>query len=73
MNIQADFLFVDPPYAKTEFYQLVFGFIEFGLLAEDGIIICEHDKQLQLPDAYGDYMKTKHVVYGSISISIYKK
>jgi len=73
MDVQADLLFVDPPYAKTEFYGLVNDFIELELMAPEAIIVCEHDKKMELPESYGDFSRVKHVVYCSSAISIYRK
>ncbi|HLR10854.1 MAG TPA: 16S rRNA (guanine(966)-N(2))-methyltransferase RsmD [Sporosarcina sp.] len=67
------FLFVDPPYADTHFYQLIEQMIEADLLAEDAIIVCEHDKKIQLPSQYGPFPVRKSNVYGNIAITIYEK
>ncbi|QTD42421.1 16S rRNA (guanine(966)-N(2))-methyltransferase RsmD [Sporosarcina sp. Te-1] len=73
MDVLADYLFIDPPYAQTEFYGLINDFIELELLTSDAIIICEHDKKMDLPESYGDFSRAKHVIYGSSAISIYRK
>ncbi|WP_342512707.1 16S rRNA (guanine(966)-N(2))-methyltransferase RsmD [Sporosarcina sp. FSL K6-1522] len=70
---KADLLFIDPPYAETKFYDLVQEFVEADLLSEGAIIVCEHEKQLALPDAYGLYRKIKSPVYGNVAITIYEK
>lgn len=72
-DVEAKLLFIDPPYAKAEYYNLALDFVEAGLLTDVAAIVCEHDKQLELPDAYGTYHKVKNVMYGSIAISIYEK
>ncbi|MGG0667140.1 16S rRNA (guanine(966)-N(2))-methyltransferase RsmD [Lederbergia citrisecunda] len=72
-DIQIDLLFIDPPYAESKFYDLADAFAEAGMLSDGAIIICEHDKQLTLPDAYHDYQKTKNPIYGNSAISIYMK
>lgn len=68
-----DLLFLDPPYAEEKYYQLAEALAEAGLLTEDAIIICEHEKRLTLPDAYGEYVKTKNPIYGNSAVSIYMK
>jgi 16S rRNA (guanine966-N2)-methyltransferase len=70
---QAKLLFIDPPYAETKFYNLALNFVEAGLLSEVAVIVCEHEKQLELPEAYGVYTKVKNVVYGNSAVSIYEK
>lgn len=70
---KVDLLFVDPPYAELNFYELIERICEAGLLTEQAIIICEHDKKIVLPDAYDQFQKNKYTVYGNSAISIYKK
>ncbi|KAA0966621.1 16S rRNA (guanine(966)-N(2))-methyltransferase RsmD [Sporosarcina sp. ANT_H38] len=70
---KAKLLFIDPPYAETNFYDLAQDFVEAGLLTENAVIVCEHEKQLELPEAYGTYHKMKSSVYGNSAVSIYEK
>ncbi|MHA6258598.1 16S rRNA (guanine(966)-N(2))-methyltransferase RsmD [Sporosarcina sp. CAU 1771] len=70
---QIDLLFVDPPYAETKYYELVQKICEAGILSDNALIVCEHDKKLHLPDTYDTFTKTKYSEYGSIAISIYEK
>lgn len=72
-GVQADFLFLDPPYAKIEYYELASHFVELGLLTENAMIICEHEKQLELPNAYGPFESSGPTIYGGSAITIYKK
>lgn len=72
-NKEIDLLFVDPPYAEEKFYEIINKLVEENLLAPHAVIVCEHDKQVQLPINYGPYIKVKNVIYGNISISIYEK
>ncbi|MBE1553577.1 16S rRNA (guanine(966)-N(2))-methyltransferase RsmD [Sporosarcina limicola] len=70
---KADLLFIDPPYAETRFYHLAQDFSEANLLSEGAVIVCEHEKQLELPASYGPFNKIKNAVYGNSAISIYEK
>ena len=70
---KAKLLFIDPPYAETAFYELAGDFVEADLLTDNAVIVCEHDKQLVLPEAYGSYHKIKSSVYGNSAVSIYEK
>lgn len=70
---KVDFLFIDPPYAEEKYYNLAVELIEKKLLSETAIIVCEHDKNTELPASYHEFQKTKNVTYGNIAISIYKK
>nr|WP_218627886.1 16S rRNA (guanine(966)-N(2))-methyltransferase RsmD [Sporosarcina sp. E16_8] len=70
---KAKILFIDPPYAETAFYDLALKFVVADLLTENAVIVCEHEKQLELPEAYGIYNKIKSSVYGNSAVSIYEK
>ncbi|CAM3087622.1 16S rRNA (guanine(966)-N(2))-methyltransferase RsmD [Filibacter tadaridae] len=70
---QADLLFMDPPYAKVELYNLAEDFAANNLLSDRAVIICEHEKQLEMPLAYGTYQKVKTSIYGNSAVSIYRK
>lgn len=72
-GLQAKLLFIDPPYAEVKYYDLAMDFVEAGLLLDIAAIVCEHDKQLDLPEAYGTYRKVKNVMYGNSAVSIYEK
>lgn len=70
---KVDLLFIDPPYAEKSLYELAQKIADAGLLSDKGIIVCEHDKKTNLPDAYGLFRKSKHSLYGNIAITIYEK
>ncbi|HJF30879.1 MAG TPA: 16S rRNA (guanine(966)-N(2))-methyltransferase RsmD [Sporosarcina psychrophila] len=70
---KANLLFIDPPYAETKFYDLAQHFADLDLLADNAVIICEHEKQFELPETYGAYHKIKSSVYGNSAVSIYEK
>lgn len=72
-DIQIDYLFVDPPYRKVEYYQLVNSLVDGGKLTDQAIIVCEHATEIDLPKSYGDYTLKKEETYGSSIISIYMK
>ncbi|MFJ8234473.1 16S rRNA (guanine(966)-N(2))-methyltransferase RsmD [Ureibacillus sp. NPDC094379] len=72
-EIQIDYLFVDPPYRKTEYYDLVLTLAEAGKLAEDAIIVCESSDEFNLPESYGSFSLSRQEAYGGTIISIYRK
>lgn len=67
-----DYIFLDPPYKKQQLTKLLEMMDRDQLLTEDGLIICEHSSDIQLPEQIGRYIQFKHENYGIISISIYK-
>ena len=72
-DIIVNYLFVDPPYHKSEYYDLVQTLVEADKLAHNAIIMCEHSKEVTLPDCYGPFSLTRQETYGSTIISIYKR
>ncbi|BAQ10408.1 site-specific DNA-methyltransferase [Bacillus sp. OxB-1] len=68
---EVDLLFIDPPYAEEKLYGLANGLVEAGLLAERALIICEHEKKMELPMSYGSFKQIKNVVYGNTAITIF--
>lgn len=72
-DIQIHYLFVDPPYKKHEYYDLITVLVEGGKLAEDAIIVCEHSIDVELAQNYGLFTCNRKETYGSSVISIYRK
>lgn len=71
-DIEIDYLFVDPPYHKKEYYDFVDALVEGGKLSEQAIIMCEHSTEVTLPEHFGLYRLTRQETYGSTIISIYR-
>lgn len=71
-DIVIDYLFLDPPYHKKEYYDLVETLVEGGKLAQDAIIMCEHSTEVTLPKNYGRFNLVRQEEYGSTIISIYR-
>ena len=44
---------------------------EQKLLDKEGVIVCEHGSEIQLPEVVGKFVKTKYEKYGIIAVSIY--
>lgn len=72
-NVQIDYLFLDPPYAEEKFYELATEAVDAGLLTDDAVIICEHDRNITLPESYGPFKLKKSNTYGNIALTIYEK
>lgn len=66
-----DIILLDPPYGK-DFLEPAFSLIgEYGLLAEDGVIVAEHRREEELPVEFCGFEKIKERKYGIIKLSIY--
>ena len=71
-NIKFNYIFVDPPYGKNLIIDVLENLWEQGILAEDGTIIIEHEKGLELEDNIFDFKKIDSRNYGSKSLSFYR-
>lgn len=71
-GLKIDLLFVDPPYQRVSYYDLVSVIVEKGCMSQSGIIMCEHEKGVELPDAYGQFKLVRRETYGGTIISIYR-
>ena len=66
-----DIIFLDPPY-MTGLLQKALAAAEKAV-SENGIVICEHPKEEELPETVGELTLRKNYRYGKIIISVYKK
>jgi RNA methyltransferase, rsmD family len=72
-NREFNIIFVDPPY-REGYYGEVFELIEeYGLLADDGVVVVEHLNDNQLSDNMGSFVKTKGKRYGTIAIDFFER
>jgi 16S rRNA (guanine(966)-N(2))-methyltransferase RsmD len=68
-----DIIFFDPPYAGDA-YSLVNLISDTGgqLLTEDGVVIVEHHKKRDLPEAFGTLRRFRTLIQGDSVLSFYK-
>jgi len=64
-----DIIFLDPPYDTALIDSALAKIIEFDILRENGIIICETKMDKSLPELPSPYETTKEYKYGSIKIT----
>ncbi len=70
---QANFIFLDPPYAASEEYAPALETISrLALLDPGGAVIAEHFKKLVLPDQAGHLARTRTVSQGDSALSFYR-
>lgn len=65
-----DIAFLDPPY-KSGLTEQALPFLS-GKMSDRGIIVCEHEKGLVLPDETGRLKKTKTYRYGKTEVTVYR-
>lgn len=71
-GFQARLLFLDPPYMMKEAYDLMDKAAESGIMTTDSIVVCEHDRNVELKDRTRFYERFKKELYGSTLVSIYR-
>jgi 16S rRNA (guanine966-N2)-methyltransferase len=68
-----DIVFVDPPYEREDLYEKCLNrFGSTSLLAPDGLLIFEHSKRKQLPEAAGQLRKIRSLVQGDAALAFYQ-
>jgi len=70
---KVDIVLLDPPYADGLYEDALALVGSLDLLADDGIIIAEHDAHLALPEKVGGLSIAKTRKYGRTMVSIYRK
>lgn len=67
-NKQFDIIFLDPPYKKGKYEELVGIFLSQNLLSENGIIVMESDRNILVSEK--EFKKIKEYKYGDIKVYI---
>ena len=66
-----DIAFLDPPYGKKLIQRSLPALVT--VMSENGIIVCEHEKECRLPEEEGDFKIHKTYKYGQISLTVYRR
>ncbi|WP_047984574.1 16S rRNA (guanine(966)-N(2))-methyltransferase RsmD [Ornithinibacillus californiensis] len=73
-KLKFDLIFLDPPYTKISYTDLLEVIEKEQLISSAGIIYCEHDIKDTLPDSNDKFSIIKQTHYGgTIGITIYQK
>jgi 16S rRNA (guanine966-N2)-methyltransferase len=68
-----DILFLDPPYADETQYANVLSFLgEAVLLAENAVVIAEHQRSLDLPESFGKLERVRVLRQGDAALSFFR-
>ncbi|WP_130806864.1 16S rRNA (guanine(966)-N(2))-methyltransferase RsmD [Senegalia massiliensis] len=70
-NIKFHYIFLDPPYKKNLIIESIKLIEKYDLLTEDGVIIAEHEKDLNL-NIFNEKYNINIRNYGETSISFFK-
>jgi 16S rRNA (guanine966-N2)-methyltransferase len=72
-NARVDLLFFDPPYAETDEYKAVLAFLGVAkLLAENAVVIAEHQRSLDLPETSGNLERVRVLRQGDAALTFYR-
>ncbi len=67
-----DIVYIDPPYLAGLYAPVLEVLSEKGVVAEDGLVICEHDaKKDILPETLGRFTQTRVARYGSTALTFF--
>lgn len=67
-----DIILMDPPYNQGLLPDAFALIDQQELLAEDGVIVCEHRKEEELPEEICSFVREKERRYGIVKLSIYR-
>ena len=68
-----DIVFLDPPYANVEDYDRVLRCLGFeGLLHDGSLVIAEHRRNFELPEAVGNLERVRVLRQGDAVLSFYR-
>lgn len=68
-----DIVFIDPPYEKDPFEEVLSALNERGALAEDAVIFAEHSVRLVLPERLPGARLERRRRYGDTAVSVYRR
>ena len=68
-----DLIFLDPPFNSALCDKILQKIYEFDILSDGGIIVCEHSRDIVIPDAEAPYKKGKEYRYGKVIITVIEK
>ena len=72
-KVNADFIFLDPPYRMREAYkQTLEAVAGSSLLRTEGIVIAEHDKRFDPGEQFGQMQRLRKLEQGDSALSFYK-
>ncbi len=71
-KLQFNLIFLDPPYKMLDMNDWMIKLDDQGLIAEDAVIVVEHDAKVVYPEQFSSFTQLKHSLYGDIAVSIYR-
>ncbi len=68
-----DVIFLDPPYNSAYLAKAISMIHSIDILSNGGIIVCETDKNAEIPDLPYPYHKRREYIYGRTKITVIRK
>ena len=68
-----DIIFMDPPYKDSVCTRVLKAIQKNGILADDGLVICEHHLFEDMEDTVGEFKKADERKYGKKCITFYTR
>jgi 16S rRNA (guanine966-N2)-methyltransferase len=73
LGVQADFVFLDPPYQMHEEYEKALSALAGSKLLRGGsVVIAEHDKKFDPGDGLGNLQRFRKLEQGDVRLSFYR-
>lgn len=66
-------VFLDPPYGTAQLTRALNTIASVDIVAKNGIIVCESERDERLPETLQGYTRLKEYVYGRPKITLYTK
>ena len=73
VNCVFDVIFVDPPYKSGYYYNVLSIIDKRNLLSENGVVVCEHLAEDDLPDNIGVLEKYDSRKMGTVKFDFYRR
>ncbi len=71
-KIQFDLVFLDPPYRMSTMDELMSEMAKLELLAQDAVILVEHDAEISYPQELASFRQVREAKYGDTAVTIYE-
>ena len=68
-----DLIFFDPPHGLQNIGQIIEKIVQFDILNQHGIMVCETDVDIDLPEVAEPYQKGKEYRYGRVKLTLYTR
>lgn len=73
-KLRFDYIYLDPPFRQQGLiHNLLDSITSESILKDDGMVIIEHEKELDLEDDINGFLRFDYRKYGSKSLSFYKR